>query len=130
MPPGRVTRAISAVAGLGVVHEVDDELRQRGVEGIVRPGQRLGARLLQVGAGHPLGARFEERRRIGARDVVGAEAARELGGQDAGAAADVENALSCLDAGEVSEDGRQLPRVAAHEAVVRVTRDFEAHRRC
>ena len=90
-------------------------------------GSASAAAPLQVGAGHPLGARVEQRRRVGARDVVGAEAAGELLGQDAGAAADVENALSGLDAGEVGEDGRQLARVAAHEAVVCVTRDVEAH---
>ena len=113
--------------GLGVVHEVDDELRERRVERVVRPRQILGGCALQVGARHPLGARVQQRRGVGARNVVGADAAGELFGQDAGAAADVDDALPGLHPREVGERRRQLARVAAHETVVRVTRDVEAH---
>jgi hypothetical protein len=70
---------------------------------------------------------FEQRRRVDAGDVLSSEAVRELLGQDAGAAADVENALPGRDPAEVGEHRRQLARVAAHEAVVGITRDVEAH---
>ena len=72
---------------------MDDELGERRVERVVGPRQILGACALQVGARHPLGTRVEQRRGIGARNVVGADAAGELFGQDARAAADVEDAL-------------------------------------
>src|SRR4029453_9270901 len=68
-------------------------------------------------------------RGVDAGDLLGADAPGELLGQDARAAPDVEHALPGLDAGEVGEHGRKTARVAAHEAVVGITRDGEAHPR-
>jgi hypothetical protein len=59
--------------------------------------------------------------------VLGAEPAGKLLGENARAATDVEGGEAGLNAGEVGEDGRQLLGVAAHEAVVGITRDVEAH---
>ena len=101
-----------------VVHERDDELRERGVEALVRPRQVLGRRLVHGDVGQPLAQRRDERRRrVGGGDLRAA--AHELGGQRARAGADVEHAHAPADAGEVGEQRREPHRVAAHEVVVR-----------
>jgi hypothetical protein len=105
---------------------VDDELGDRGVERVVRPRKRL-CPPAEVGAWNALGARLEHRRRVDAGDILRAEAAGELLGEDAGAAADIEDALAGGDPAEVREHRRELAGVAAHEAVVGVARDVEAH---
>src|SRR5207247_2674400 len=56
-------------------------------------------------------------------------ALEQLRGQRARAAADVEHALSRLDAGQVGHLRAELDRVAPHEAVVRLGCDVEGHRR-
>ena len=60
--------------------------------------------------------------------MVGPESGDELGGQRTGAAADVEHPLARSDTGEVGELRRQLPGVAPHEAVVRLSGDIKAHK--
>ena len=112
-------------AGRRVVHEVDHELRERGVERPVRPRKLLGAapparRRREAGCSQ---RGDERRRRIGGGDVRAAPG--ELGGQRAGARADVEHALARRDAGEVGEDRREPHRVPAHEVVVGGVRDVE-----
>ena len=110
--------------GRRVVHERDDELRERGVERLVRPRELLGRRRLHVDAGQAALERRDERRRgIGGGGVRAAP--DELGRQRTGARADVEHALARLDAGEVGEDRREPDGVAAHEVVVCGVRDVE-----
>ena len=76
----------------------------------------------------PLARRGDERlRRIDCRDRVRAEPPYELRGQRAGAAADVEHALSLGHSGEVREHRGERNRVAAHEAVIRLGGDDEHH---
>ena len=66
----------------GVVEKVQDQLRQRNVEGVLRPGQRLGGALPHVGTWHPGRARLDERRGVDRGDVLRSEPAGELLGQD------------------------------------------------
>ena len=106
---------------------MDHQLSQRGVEGTVRPGERLDRPAPDIGPGDTSRAGLDERRGIDCCYVLGAEPAGKLLGEDPLAAADVERGESGLDPGEVGEHGRQLLRVAAHEAVVGITRDVEAH---
>src|SRR5262249_6082021 len=96
-------------------------------EGAVRPRQLFGRSVAEIGPGHPGLAGFEHRRRVDAGDVLGADAARQLLGQDARAAAHVEHVLPGIDAAVVRKDGRKLGRPAAQEAVVGITRDLEAN---
>src|SRR6188472_546901 len=112
----------------GVVHEVDDELPQRRVEGAVAEGQVLGAREPDLDAGMTLARGVDERaRRVDGGHATGAEPGDELGGQRARAAAHVERAVAVMDLGEVGQLRRKLARVGAHEAVVGVGGDVEGH---
>ena len=130
MPSSPVTRAISPKAGDGVRHEVDDELRERRVEGRVGERQALRGRPLHADAGMPLSRRLDERlRRVDGRDAVRSDPAHELTGQRAGPAADVEHAPGRADAGVIREEGRERGGVATHEAVVGGRGDREAHAR-
>ena len=89
-----MTRAISREPGDGVRHEVDDELRDRGVERVVRKRQVLGRRLIHRDAGESLARRLDERlRRIDGDDRIRADAPDQLGRERTRAAADVEDAL-------------------------------------
>ena len=94
VPPGRVTRAISRMPCVGVAHERDHELGERGVERAVLPRERLGAADAHVGARVALAAGLGElRRRVDRRHALGAGARGELVREPARAAADVEHAL-------------------------------------
>ncbi len=110
-----------------VAHERDDELRERGVERRVRPGEILGGSLLHLDVRKPTTKGDDERRR-----GIGGDRRRsapgELHRQSASPGADVEDALSGRDAGKIGEDGRKRNREPAHEVVVGGLRDVE-HRR-
>ena len=67
-------------------------------------------------------------RRIYGRHPAGTEPSDELDGQRTGPAPDVEHALARRDAGEIGERHGERPGVSAHEPVVRVGSDGEAHR--
>ena len=62
-------------------------------------------------------------------DTLGSEPLDQFGRQRARAAADVEHPLAGGDRREIGEQRRERHRVPAHESVVRVGRDGEAHRR-
>ena len=127
-PPGRVTRRHLREPGDGVRHEVDDELRDRGVERVVRKRKVLGRRLFHRDAGEALARRLDERlRRIDGGDRVRADAPDQLGRERTRAAADVEDALPVRDAREVRELRGELDGVDAHKAVIRLGRHREAH---
>ena len=109
---------------------MDDELGERRVERVVLERQLLRRRASHVHAGVPLLRRNDERlRRIGGRDALRAQPLDELGRQRARPAADVEHPLPGGDSGEVGEPRREQHRVAAHEPVVRIGGDEEAHPR-
>ena len=108
---------------------MQDELRERGVEATVGVGQLLGVPHLRVDARQALANRVDELwRRVDGRDVLGAHATHELGGQRARPAADVEDGLARLDPRRVRERAGELRRVATHEAVVDVAGDRERPR--
>ena len=118
-----------AEAGDRIGHEVDDELGERGIEGAVLERDRLGAGLADVDPREPVAdGRDERRRRIERGHVIRADARDELPGQGARPRPDVEDALTGPDPGEVGHLRRQQPREPAHESVVRLGGDIEAHR--
>ena len=126
VPPGRVTRAISR-AGVGIAHEREHELRERGVERPVLPGQVLGGAHAHVGAGMALAAGGGElRRRVDRGHVLGPGARDELAGEPARPAADVQDPHPG-DGRSVGQLDGQRGRVAAHEAVVVLGRGDELH---
>ena len=107
---------------------MDDELCERRVEGVVVEGQVLRGGEPHVHTGVSLARRFDERlRRIGGRHRVRAKPPDQLGRQRTRPAADVDHALAALDAGEVGELRGQLHGKPAHEAVVGLCGDVEAH---
>jgi hypothetical protein len=107
---------------------VDDELREGGVESTARERQSLGRRLQNVDTGVPRsGCGHERPGGIDRGDRRGSDPVDELGRQRAGAAADVQHALTCAHSSEVGELRREQHRVPAHEAVVRTCRTERAH---
>ena len=93
------------------------------------PG-RAGARRTPAGHRHPGGVLGRPRRtaRTGRRRRRRcADARDQLGRQGARSAADIEDALAGAHAGELGQLRGEQPRVPAHEAVVRLGRDIEAH---
>ncbi len=114
--------------GHGVRHEVHDELCERRVEGIVCEGQFLGRSLPHLDVGVALPSRGHERLgRVDCRHGGRPHAVDQLGDESAGAAADVEHALAGLGSREVREERCQVHGVPAHEPVVGVRGDCEAH---
>ena len=110
----------------GIRHEVDDELRERGVELVLCERQLLGRRALDRDSRVAFADGVDERlRRIDGRHGFLAQPPHELGRQRARPATDVEHAT--LGAGEVGEQRRQRHRVPAHEPVVRLRSDGERH---
>jgi hypothetical protein len=102
-----------------VGHEVDDELRESGVELIVRERQLLRRGQSDVDARVPFGRGGRELSRgIDRGDCFGADAPHELRRQGAGPAADVDDVLARFNAGKVRQLRCEWSRIAAHEAVV------------
>ena len=78
-----------------IAHEMDNQLRESGVESLSVERKLLGRRLLHLDARVPLADRRDERRRRVRRgDGIGAQASHQLAGQHAGTAPDVEHALT------------------------------------
>ena len=112
----------------GIRHEVDDELRERRVEGSVREGQMLGGCLLHGDTRMALACGVDERLRgIHGRHRGRAEQVDQVCGQRARPTADVDHALTAGHAGKVGERRSQRHRVAAHEPVIGVGGDGERH---
>ena len=107
---------------------MDDELRERGVEGVIRERHLLGRPLSNVDAGVPRPRRGNERLgRVDGRHRVGPQPCDELARERARAAADVEDPLASAHRGEVRQLTGQQARVPTHEAVVGLGGDIEAH---
>ena len=107
---------------------MDDELGDRGVEGLGPERQALGEGLLDVDARIARADRLDElRRRVDRGHGVGAEPPDELGRQGARPATDVEHLLPGLDPGEIRKLRGEMHRVPAHEPVVGIGCDVEAH---
>ena len=108
---------------------MDHELGERGIEGPVRERKRFGGRLADVDAGNCAPERPPRRAPRGRRRTprVSAHAGHELGRERARPATDIEHPLAGPDIGEVSERRREQARVPAHEVVIRLRGDIEAH---
>ena len=107
---------------------MNDELRQRCVEVAIRIRQRFGRRALYIDSWMTLaGGSDEGLGRVDGSHRPLAEPRDQLRRQGAGTAADVQRAAVRRKLREVGELGGELPGVHAHEAVVRVCGDFEAH---
>ena len=116
-------------AGHRIGHEVDDQLRERRVERIGRERQLLGGRQVHLHAGMARASGVDERLRgIDRGHRCRTQPGDELPGQRAGTAAHVEHAMPRFQAREIRQLRREQPRVAAHESVVGVGGDIEAHR--
>ena len=108
---------------------MDDELGQGCIELVVGERQSLGRCMFDPNTRMALSSGDDERLRgIDGRDAVCAEPTDQLRGERAGPAADVEHALAGDHVGEVREQGSERNGIPAHEAVVRVRGDREAHR--
>jgi hypothetical protein len=113
-----------------VCHEVNDELGQGGVERLIAEWE-----LLRRGAshGHPgvaLSSCCDEGfRRIDGRHGGGSQSRNQLARQCPRAAADIEHTLTGRDPREIGERWGERHRIPAHESVVRVSPDGEAHER-
>jgi len=111
-------------------HEVDDELCQGSVERAISERESLSRSKLHVHPGLPLpGSRDEGLRRIDGGHGIRSKAPDQLGGECAGTAADVEDALTNGDQREIGQLGRERRRIPAHESVVGIRPDSEAHER-
>ncbi len=111
-----------------VGHEMHHELRERGIERVVVERQVLCARLPDVDAGMagPSG-RDERLGWIDRRDARRPDTVHEVAGQGPRPAPHIEDPLPGSHVGEVGHLRRQEPGVSAHELVVGVGRDIEAH---
>ena len=113
-----------------VVHEVDNELRKRGVELAGRERELFGRRLADIDSRVPLPGGGDERRRwIDRRHRASPQAGDELARERPGATADIERPLSRVHRGEICELTGQDARVSADERVVGRGGDVEAHAR-
>ena len=113
----------------GLLHEVDHELGESAVERGIPEGQPLGGGLPDINARVPLPSGIDERfGRVYGRDATGPDPLDQLTHEGARAAADIEHPQSRSDPGEVGKLRRQAARITAHEAVVGLCCDLEAHR--
>ena len=107
---------------VGVRHEVHDELRERRIERVCRPRQRLRAPGLNVRTGNTLGGGCGERLgRVDGGDLFRPRQLSERFRQRARPAADIEHVLAWLNARECDQAWREPVRVPAHEGVVGFT---------
>ena len=89
-----------------VAHEVDDELRQRGIEALVLERQLLRCRAGHVHRGVAGAGRCDEPLRgVDGRHAVRTEPRDKLGGQRPGTATDVEHALAGVHAEKSASRG-------------------------
>ena len=117
-----------AEPGDRIGNEVHDELGERRIEGVVVERQLLGRRRPHVDAGvaRP-GGRDEGLGRVHGRDVLRPEARRRARRSARPVRTRHRARAGRADPGEVGELRRQAARVPAHEPVVGVRRDIEAH---
>ncbi len=90
-----------------IVHEVDDELGEYGIERSVSPRKLLGSGLANIRPRHALRAGGDKRLRgvRGAHELRSDSLCKPLG-QGAGAGSDVKHAHPGLDAGELDQPRR------------------------
>ena len=111
---------------LGIGHEREHELRQHPVEGAVGEREVLGAGDAHVGAGDTPAARLGERlRRVDGGDAVGAHHRRQLLGEEAGPAPDIEHPVAGGHPGHLDQAPAELGAVATDVAVVGLGRGAE-----
>ena len=120
----RTTRRISAMpAGASLMNVTTSWASAASNDSSGHGSSSAGAARTSMPGKPPLERRDERRRRVGGGRLGAAPA--ELGGQRAGAGADVEHALAGVDPGEIGEERREPHGVAAHEVVVGGVRDVE-----
>ena len=111
-----------------VGHEVHDELRERRIERVGRPRQRLRTADLNVRTGNTLCVGCDKGLgRVDDGDLLRPDQLSERFGQRARPAADVEHAVAPLNARECEQAWREQVRVASHEHVVGFTAGLEGH---
>jgi hypothetical protein len=94
------SRAHRLHAGLGIRHEVENQLRHHDVERRYKVGQRLCRAESNICSRYPSPARFDERgRRVDGCDALRTDRVGERLRQRARAAADVEDAVILIDGG-------------------------------
>ena len=112
----------------GLIHEVNDELREGGIEDPVLERELFGGRSSHVGRGIARVRRGDEGGgRIDGTDRGWSQALDEFGSQGAWAASDIEDMQSVDDRGEFCERGRERHGIPAHESVVSIGADRETH---
>ena len=113
----------------GICHEVNDQLGQGGVECSSFERQLLRRGAVHADSGVALSSRGNEGLRgIDGRHVVRSQPPDQLGRECAGAAADIEHSLTRVHCSEIGESRGERRRVPAHESVVLIGPDGEAHR--
>jgi len=111
-----------------VVHEVNNELREGGVEDPVLERELLGGRSSHVDRGIALVHRCDKGvRGIDGTDRGWSHALDEFGSQGTWTASDIEDMQSVGDRGELCERGRERRGIPTHESVVSVGADRETH---
>ncbi len=112
----------------GICHEVNDELCQRRVERLISKRELLRRGASHADPGVALSSCCNERlRRIDGRNGGRSQPPDQLCRECAGAAADIENSLTSGDRREIGELGGKRHRIPAHESVVGIGADGEAH---
>ena len=112
----------------GICHEVNDQLRESSVEGLVRKRQLLRRHRSHVDARVTVPRRREEGLgRINSRNQVCSQPPCQFGGKRTWTTADVEHSLTGRYPREIDKLRREQHRVPAHEAVIRISRAEEAH---
>ena len=112
----------------GVIHEVNDELREGGVEAPVLERELFGGCSSHVDRGIARVRRGDKGvGRIDGTDLGWSQALDEFGSQRARAASDVKDMKSVDDRREVCERGRERRGIPAHESVVSIGADRETH---
>ncbi len=112
----------------GIFHEVDDQLGQRGIEGLILERELRRGRSSYVDRGISLLRSCDESvGRIDRSDGRRSQALDEFGGQCTRAASDVEHAHCVDDHSEFGKHRREWRGVPAHETVVGIGSNREAH---
>ena len=129
-PPGRVTRTISRAPAAASVMKCTTSSASVASNVSSSKGRCSATPWRMSAHGMPRGRGGDEALGgIDARDLGLAEAPRELLGEGAGPAADVERASRGGQPGALGEERGEGPGVPAHEAVVRLCGDVERHGR-
>ena len=114
----------------GLCHEVNDELGQGRVEGLISKRQLLGRSVLHGDPGVTVSScRHEGLRRIHGGHGGRTQSPHQFGRECAWAATDIEHSVAGRNCREVGKLGGERHRIPAHESVVGISPNSEGHRR-